>query len=64
MAHCSGGVIIVSGLIDNETIMFYDANGTLLYTGVAQNGTISFAPSASGVIIVKIGKTSIKVMNK
>lgn len=54
----------MSGLIDDEPIMFYDANGTRLYTGVAQNGTIYFAPLASGVIIVKIGKTSIKVMNK
>ena len=62
MATCSGGIITVSGLTDGETVMFYDANGALLYTGTAQNGTISYAPSASGVIIVKIGTTSIKVV--
>ena len=62
MAACSGGIITVSGLTDGETVMFYDANGALLYTGTAQSGTISYAPSASGVIIVKIGKTSIKVV--
>ena len=62
MATCSGGIITVSGLTDGETVMFYNANGALLYTGTAQNGTISYAPSASGVIIVKIGKTSIKVV--
>ena len=62
MATCSGGIITVSGLTDGETVMFYDANGALLYTGTAQNGIISYAPSASGVIIVKIGKTSIKVV--
>ena len=62
MATCSGGIITVSGLTDGEAVMFYDANGALLYTGTAQNGTISYAPSASGVIIVKIGKTSIKVV--
>jgi hypothetical protein len=63
MATCSGGIITVSGLTDGETVMFYDANGALLYTGSAQNGTISYAPSASGVIIVKIGTASIKVVN-
>ena len=63
MATCSGGIITVSGLTDGETVMFYDANGALLYTGTAQNGTISYAPSASGVIIVKIGTASIKVVN-
>ena len=64
MATCSGGIITVSGLTDGETVMFYNANGALLYTGTAQNGTISYAPSASGVIIVKIGTTSIKVVNE
>ena len=63
MATCSGGIITVSGLTDGETVMFYDANGALLYTGTAQNGTISYAPSTSGVIIVKIGTTSIKVVS-
>ena len=63
MATCSGGIITVSGLTDGEIVMFYDANGALLYTGTAQNGTISYAPSASGVIIVKIGTASIKVVN-
>ena len=62
MATYSGGIITVSGLSDGETVMFYDANGALLYTGTAQNGTISYAPSTSGVIIVKIGSTSIKVV--
>ena len=62
MAACSGGIITVSGLTDGETVMFYDANGALLYTGTAQSGTISYAPSTSGVIIVKIGSTSIKVV--
>ena len=62
MATCSGGIITVSGLTDGETVMFYDANGALLYTGTAQNGIISYAPSASGVIIVKIGTVSIKVV--
>ena len=63
MATCSDGIITVSGLSDGETVMFYDANGALLYTGTAQNGTISYAPSTSGVIIVKIGSTSIKVVS-
>ena len=62
MATCSGGIITVSGLSDGETVMFYDANGALLYTGTAQNGIISYAPSADGVIIVKIGTASIKVV--
>ena len=63
MATCSDGIITVSGLSDGETVMFYDANGALLYTGTAQNGIISYAPSASGVIIVKIGTASIKVVS-
>ena len=63
MATCSGGIITVSGLSDGETVMFYNANGALLYTGTAQNGIISYAPSTSGVIIVKIGTTSIKVVS-
>ena len=62
MATYSGGIITVSGLTDGETVQFYNANGALLYTGTAQNGTISYAPSTSGVIIVKIGTTSIKVV--
>ncbi len=63
MSTYSGGIITVSGLSDGETVMFYDANGALLYTGTAQNGTISYAPSTSGVIIVKIGTASIKVVS-
>jgi hypothetical protein len=63
MATYAGGIITVSGLTDGETVMFYNANGALLYTGTAQNGTISYAPSTSGVIIVKIGTTSIKVVS-
>ena len=63
MATCSGGIITVSGLTDGETVMFYNANGALLYTGTAQNGIISYAPSTSGVIIVKIGTASIKVVS-
>ena len=61
IVSCSGGIITVSGLEDNETVMFYDTEGKLLYSGVAQNRTISYAPSTTGVIIVKIGKSSIKV---
>ena len=61
IVSCSGGIITVSGLEDNETVMFYDAEGKLLYSGVAQNRTISYASSTTGVIIVKIGKSSIKV---
>ena len=61
IVSCSGGIITVSGLEDNETVMFYDADGKLLYSGVAQNRTISYASSTTGVIIVKIGKSSIKV---
>ncbi len=63
MATCSGGIITVSGLTDGETVMFYNANGALLYTGIAQNGTISYAPPTSGVIIVKFGTASIKVVS-
>lgn len=61
IVSCSDGIITVSGVEDNETVMFYDAEGRLLYSGVAQNRTISYASSVTGMIIVKIGKTSIKV---
>lgn len=61
----ANGIIIVSGLNESESVGFYTVDGTKLYGCVAQNGTASYAVGTNAsVVIVTIGKSSMKVMVK
>ena len=58
----SGGFINISGLNNNEKVSFYDIGGKSLGYTIAINGTTSFAAQSGSIIIVKIGRKSIKIV--
>lgn len=61
LASAKDGVITISGLKSDEKVSFYTVDGKLLGQTTAVNGTASYAVGTSGVVIVKLGETSIKV---
>lgn len=58
----TNGIINVSGLDENEKVEFFSADGKALESANAYNGTVNFTTECSGVIIVKIGKSSMKII--
>ena len=58
----SGGFINISGLNNNEKVSFYDIGGKSLGCTIAINGTTSFAAQSGSIVIVKIGRKSIKIV--
>ena len=58
----SGGFINISGLNNNEKVSFYDIGGKSLGYTIAINGTTSFAAQSGSIVIVKIGRKSIKIV--
>ena len=62
--YSAGGNINISGLDNNERVDFYDADGKTLGTTTAIDGTAFFSAKSGTIIIVKIGKESIKVVVK
>ena len=58
----AGNNISISGLNDNEKVYLYNLQGMSLAEGTACAGTVNLnAGNERGVVIVKIGKQSIKV---
>ena len=57
------GIISLSGLDDGEVVKFFAVDGKYLGSTVATNGTASYAVSES-LVIVKVGKDSIKILMK
>ena len=60
----NGGFINISGLNNNENVSFYGIDGKSLGSTIAINGTTSFAAQSGSIVIVKIGKESIKIAVK
>ena len=58
----SGGFINIYGLNNNEKVSFYDIGGKSLGYTIAINGTTSFAAQSGSIVIVKIGRKSIKIV--
>ena len=58
------GFINISGLDNNEKVSFYGIDGKSLGSATAINGTTSFAAQSGSIVVVKIGKESIKVSVK
>ena len=58
----SGGFINISGLNNNENVSFYGIDGKSLGSTIAINGTTSFAAQSGSIVIVKIGRKSIKIV--
>ena len=57
-----GNNISISGLDDNEKVYLYNLQGMSLTEGTARAGTVNLnAGNERGIVIVKIGKQSIKV---
>ena len=57
----TGGFINISGLDNNEKVSFYGIDGKSLATATAINGTVVFGVNSESMILVKIGKESIKI---
>ena len=62
--YSAGGNINISGLENNERVDFFDADGKTLGTTTAIDGTAFFSAKSGTIVIVKIGKESIKVVVK
>lgn len=60
--YSAGGNINISGLENNERVGFYDADGKSLGSTTAIEGSTFFSAKAGTVVLVKIGKDSIKVV--
>ena len=62
--YSAGGNINISGLANNERVDFFDADGKTIGTTTAIDGTAFFSAKSGNIVIVKIGKESIKVVVK
>ena len=60
----AGGFINISGLDNNENVIFYGIDGKSLGSATAINGTTSFAAQSDSVVVAKIGKENIKIAVK
>ena len=63
VASAHDGIITLSGLDNGEVVKFYATDGKYLGSMVAANGTASYAVNES-LVIVKVGKDSIKIAMK
>lgn len=58
-----GGVISVSGLSNGENVSFYTLDGKVLGRATAVDGVVSQS-APSGMVIVKVGNSTMKVIVK
>ena len=63
VASAHDGIVTLSGLDNGEVVKFYATDGKYLGSMVAANGTASYAVNES-LVIVKVGKDSIKIAMK
>ena len=59
-----GGFINISGLDNNETVSFYALDGKTLGTAKSIDGNVSFSAKKGSIVVVKIGKESVKIAVK
>ena len=57
----AGGFINISGLDNNETVSFYGIDGKSLGTAKSIDGYVSFSAKQGTVVVVRIGKDSVKI---
>ena len=57
----AGGFISISGLDNNETVSFYALDGKALGTAKSIDGNVSFSAKQGTVVVVRIGKESVKI---
>ncbi|MGN0281658.1 MAG: hypothetical protein ACI4B3_05075 [Prevotella sp.] len=62
VVQSEAGFITLSGLDNNEQVVFYAADGKQLGTTKAMDGTAQFAAQSGSVVIAKIGKESVKIV--
>ena len=63
VASAHDGIVTLSGLDNGEVVKFYATDGKYLGSSVAANGSASYAVHES-LVIVKVGKDSIKIVVK
>ena len=57
----ASGFINISGLNNNETVTFYALDGKALGTAKSIDGNVSFSAKQGTVVVVRIGKESVKI---
>ena len=60
----SNGLINISGLDNNETIIFYSLTGQTIGTAKATSGTATFTTEPNSIIIAQIGNKSFKITTR
>ena len=60
----AGGFITISGLDNNETVSFYALDGKALGTAKSIDGNVSFSAKQGTIVVVRIGKESVKIAVK
>ena len=60
----AGGFINISGLDNNETVSFYALDGKALGTAKSIDGNVSFSAKQGTIVVVRIGKESVKIAVK
>ena len=56
----ASGFVNISGLDNNETVIFYALDGKTLGTAKSIDGNVSFSAKQGTVVVVRIGKESVK----
>ena len=59
-----GGFINIAGLNNNETVCFYALDGKALGTAKSIDGNVSFSAKQGTIVVVRIGKESVKIAVK
>ena len=57
----ASGFVNISGLDNNETVSFYALDGKALGTAKSIDGNVSFSAKQGTVVVVRIGKESVKI---
>ena len=60
----ASGFVNISGLDNNETVSFYALDGKALGTAKSIDGNVSFSAKQGTVVVVRIGKESVKIAVK
>ena len=57
----ASGFVNISGLDNNETVIFYALDGKALGTAKSIDGNVSFSAKQGTVVVAKIGKEGVKI---
>lgn len=63
LVSCNNGIIVISGLDNNEQVYLYTIDGKIIYSQTAMNGNVSYAVNkAIKFVVAKIGQDLIKIV--